>query len=76
MTTFGKLFVQKRPVKDGYQNFVHILTVGVVNYGQQARTPGPVNSLFYRSVLLGLFINARVPHYLVSSFLCHLLYYQ
>ena len=27
MTTFGILFVQKRPVKDGYQNFVQNCTV-------------------------------------------------
>ena len=32
MTTFGKLFVQKRPVKDGHQNFVQNWTARVVNY--------------------------------------------
>ena len=29
--TFGILFVQKRPVKDGYQNFVQNCTVREVN---------------------------------------------
>lgn len=76
MTTFGIEFVQKRPVEDGYQNCVHNWIVGVGNYGQQARTPGPVNSLLYRVVLSGLLINERVPLYLVSSLLCHLLCYQ
>ena len=32
MTTFGILFVQKRPVKDGHQNFVQNWTARVVNY--------------------------------------------
>ena len=33
MTTFGILFVQKTPVKDGYQNFVQNCTVREVKYG-------------------------------------------
>ena len=32
MTTFGNLFVQKRPVKDGYQNFVQNCAVREVNF--------------------------------------------
>ena len=31
MTTFGILFVQKRPLKDGHQNFVQNWTARVVN---------------------------------------------
>ena len=34
MTTFGILFVQKRPLKDGHQNFVQNWTARVVNWVQ------------------------------------------
>ena len=40
MTTFGILFVQKRPLKDGHQNFVQNWTARVVNFNLKSVSIG------------------------------------